>query len=53
MTIVTREKVRAAVERALQLAPDHEAAVAAAARALALPVEVVHEALADVEEQAS
>lgn len=50
MTIVTRETVRQAVERALQLHHDRDAAVAATAQALALPVEAVLDALADVEE---
>lgn len=51
MTIIQREKVRAAVERALQLDPqDRDAAIEAAARALALPVEVVREAMAPVDE---
>lgn len=46
--IVERQTVRDAVSRALQLAPgDTEAAIAAAAQALCLPVEVVREALAD------
>ena len=40
--IVTRETVRQAVARALLLAPgDTEAAIAVAAQALGLPVEVV------------
>ncbi len=45
MTIVEREHVRAAVARALQLAPDagHHAAIAAAAQALCLVPEAVAE----------
>lgn len=52
MTIVQRDQVRAAVERALQLDPhDSDAAVEAAARSLALPVEAVREAMAPVNEE--
>jgi hypothetical protein len=51
VTIATRPQVRAAVERALQLDPDHDAAIAATAAALALPVEAVREALEPAEEQ--
>jgi len=48
--IVTRETVRQAVARALLLAPgDTEAAVAAAAQALGLPVESVREVVEGVE----
>jgi hypothetical protein len=53
MTIATRAQVRAAVERALQLDPDTDAAIAATAAALALPVEAVQEALEPIEEQAA
>lgn len=47
--IASREAVRAAVARALLLDPTagQEAAVAAAAQALGLPVETVREALSD------
>lgn len=46
MTIITREKVRQAVERAMLLAPGSvEEAKRAAAQALCLPVEAVHDAL--------
>lgn len=41
--IHTRDKVLAAVERAQKLHEDTEAAIAAAAQALALPVEAVRE----------
>lgn len=45
-TITTRETVRQAVSRALLLGPgDTEAAISAAAQALALPVEAVRECL--------
>jgi hypothetical protein len=45
VTIVERDQVRAAVARALQLAPDagHHAAIAAAAQALCLVPEAVAE----------
>ena len=45
MTIVERDHLRAAVARALQLAPDagHHAAIAAAAQALCLVPEAVAE----------
>lgn len=43
MTILPRPIVRAAVERALSLDPCMESAIAAAAAALCLPVEVVRE----------
>jgi hypothetical protein len=49
MTITPITKVRAAVERALQLSPDREAALAAAAQAQGLAVEVVREAVEGVE----
>lgn len=46
--IISRETVRQAVARALVLAPgDTEAAIAAAAQALGLPVEVVAEVVAE------
>lgn len=53
MTIVQRDKVRAAVVRALHLDPRHdrEAAVEVVARALALPVEAVLEAMQPVDEE--
>lgn len=43
MTIHPREKVQAALERALKLDPCHEKAVHAVAAALCLPVEAVQE----------
>lgn len=43
--ITTRERVRAALERALLLEPDDEAAVQAVAAALGLPPEAVREVL--------
>ena len=50
MTITTRESVRQAVASALLLDPgDTEAAIAAAAAALGLPVEVVAEVVAEGE----
>lgn len=45
MTIVSKEKVRAAVERAIDLGATFDAAVATAAQALCLSVETVREAL--------
>ena len=45
MTIISREKVREAYERALAQTNDSEAALAAAAQAHALPVEAVAECL--------
>jgi hypothetical protein len=53
MTIITRAQVRAAVDRALQLDPDMDAAIRAAAAALVLPVEAVQEAVAPEEETQS
>jgi len=50
--IVSIERVRAAVERALQLQPDLEAAVHAVAQALGLTVEAVLQAL-ECQEQAA
>lgn len=48
--IVSREAVRQAVARALVLDPgDTEAAIAAAAQSLGLPVEVVAEVVAEGE----
>lgn len=51
MTIASRETVRAAVARAMLLDPEagQEAAIEAAAQALGLPVDLVHEAVADTE----
>lgn len=43
MTIIPKEKVREAYERALSLHGEPEAAEAAVAQALALPVEAVAE----------
>lgn len=45
MTIIERTKVQAAVNRALQLHPDRNAAVSATAAALCLPREAVLEAI--------
>lgn len=45
MTIIERHKVQAAVERALQLHPDRDAAVSATATALCLPHEAVLDAI--------
>lgn len=53
MTITTREKVRAAVERAQQFGGSVEAAMHVAAAALCLPIEAVRDALeAPVDEEA-
>lgn len=51
--ILTRTQVQAAVSRALQLDPhrDRDAAIEAAARALAIPVEAVRDALQPVDEE--
>lgn len=45
MTIVTKERVRAAVDRALRLDPheDTDSAISSVAQAMCLPVEVVRE----------
>jgi hypothetical protein len=54
MTIIDRTRVRAAVERALLLDPDLNAAIEAAAQALSLPIEAVQEAMqADDERMAA
>ena len=50
--IASREAVRAAFERAMGLAPNEQAAVAAVAQAMGLPPEAVREALAPAEEPA-
>lgn len=47
MTILSRDRVRAAVERALALDPDRDAAIRAAAQALGVDEVVVREALDD------
>lgn len=47
--IVSRDKVRQAYARALAMHPDADAAVAAVAQALGLPVEVVAEVVAEGE----
>ena len=51
--IVKRDQVRAAVERALRLDPNHDmrAAIASVAAALCLPVEAVRDAIAPVDEE--
>lgn len=49
--IHTREAVRAAVERALNLDPDREAAIASAAQALCLEVEAVLECMGQQDAQ--
>lgn len=51
MTIVTREKVRAAFERAMAMHDDRETAVQVAAQALGLPVEAVEEVVEVSEEE--
>lgn len=53
MTIIERERVRAAVDRALQLDPqrDTAAAVHAAAQALGLDVELVQQAIEPMPEE--
>ena len=55
MTIVQRDKVRAAVERALLLDPkrDMRAAIASAAAALCLPVEAVEDVVIGVDNEVS
>jgi hypothetical protein len=55
MTIVQRDQVRAAVERALQLDPnrDMRAAIASTAQALCLPVEAVEEVVIGVDGEVS
>ena len=53
MTIASRDQVRAAVDRALQLDPDGDAAIATVAHALALPCEAVRDALNPAEEAAT
>lgn len=49
MTITTRDNVRAAVERAMLLDHDLDAAVQAVAATLCLPVEAVRDAIAQNE----
>lgn len=51
--IHTREAVRAAVERALNLDPDREAAIASVAQAIGLSAEAVVECLEQQEAQAA
>jgi hypothetical protein len=55
MTIVQRDQVRAAIERALQLDPkrDMRAAIASTAQALCLPVEAVQAALEPIGDEVS
>lgn len=52
MTIIERDHVRQAVERALQLDPNHDmhAAIASAAQSLCLPVEAVEEVVIGADE---
>lgn len=51
MTIATKESVRAAIDRALQLDPheDTDSAIASVAQAMCLPVEVVREIVDETE----
>lgn len=46
--IVSRDRIRAAFERAMSLCVDEAAAAAAVAQALGISVELVREALAEV-----
>lgn len=48
MTIISREAVRAAYDRAMELNPDHDEAVHTVAQALALPPEAVAECVEGV-----
>lgn len=49
MTITTKDRVLAAIERALKLDPSLEIAIAAVAASLALPVECVRDVVDEAE----